>query len=327
MARETDTRHITLVDLPLIRRLGSKATVLDNTIEFTQDVYEPNTSTLTNILLPQRSLVTLVSRSAKSQVVGQVRLPPDDQNAQIVYIAPHLDEHTDNTPWLHLLDAMAREVGQRNGHALVAEVAEDASLFETMRNAGFAVYARQRVWRRTNGHFDLPENHDLIPRAVTDVDVPQVHALIASIVPTLMQPFYQPQGEFEGLLYRHDGRVAAFIEVTTGKQGIYLSPYVREDHADDVPMMMVNALRQLPRAEKLPIYVRVSRYQEWLNLPLEKLGFAPGLRQAMMVRHITAGVRHAQFKPVHVENAAVAGPAKYPPNNTRNTETTHVFDR
>ena len=54
MAGETETRAVTLVDLPAVRRLVSEATVLDSAIEYTQAVYEPTTSTLT--MLPAPSL-------------------------------------------------------------------------------------------------------------------------------------------------------------------------------------------------------------------------------------------------------------------------------
>jgi hypothetical protein len=52
------------------------------------------------------------------------------------------------------------------------------------------------------------------------------------------------------------------------------------------------------RADKVPLYVRVRRYQEWLEHALTGLGFESWVQQAVMVRHIAAGIRHAAFAPL-----------------------------
>lgn len=311
MARDTDTRTVTLVDLPLIRRMSDQAQVLSSEIEYTRDVDSP---TVPSILLPQRNLHTLVTRSDKQQVVGQFRLEADDQQARIIFIAPTLEQDTDDTVWLHILDAMAREAGRYNAHALVAEVDESHCLFETMRTAGFAVYARQQIWRR------LPHTHTLIdtsayPVEETTPDDPGVQSLIAHTVPSLTQQITAPPEDMSGWVYRKDNRTEAYIAASEGKHGIFLIPYFNPDAMAEVPAVLESVIQQLSRSAKLPVYVCVRRYQDWMGNALDDLQFEPGPRQAVMVRHIAARIRHPVFNKTATQGVpAVATGTLKPPS-------------
>lgn len=314
MARDTDTRAATLVDLPLMRRLSDQAVVLDSEVEFTRDAYDA--TIVSSILLPQRGVYTLVARSDKQQVIGQFKMRSENQHAHIVFIAPHLESEMDDTVWLHILDAMAREAGKHSAHALVAEVNEESILFETMRTAGFAVYARQQIWRRT------PENHarsdaevDLKPE--TDMDAVGIQSLIANTVPTLTQQVCTPPGAMDGWVYRKNDRIEAYVAVSEGKRGIYIMPYLHPDISREVPAVIETVIRQTQHAHKRPIYICVRRHQDWIAGALEDLQFEPGPRQAVMVKHITAGVRHPTFRPVREGIPAVSGPIKPPSNGLR----------
>ena len=68
------------------------------------------------------------------------------------------------------------------------------------------------------------------------------------------------------------------------------------------------ALQQIDRCRKLPIYICVRGYQGWLENAARDLGFAPLLEQAVMVKHLTAGVRQASFERVQLAPAAGASP-------------------
>jgi hypothetical protein len=312
MAREIETRAVTLVDLPTIRRLGHQATVLHSALEYTQTLNTPNTVTLTNLLLPNRRVHTMLSRIDDQQVVGQFRLRGSEHNAHIIYIAPSLDNATDNTAWLHILDGMAHEAGQHEAHALIAEVKEESPLFETMRTAGFAVYSRRQIWQRQPGEIPLPVDLATEITPETDADLPGIQSLMAQIIPALMQSFVMPDDEMKGWVYRRRGQVMAYISATSGNLGIYLMPYVHPDVMNDANAIIASLLRQIPKADALPVSVSVSRHLDWVGTSLEKLGFQAGSRYAVMVRHITAGIRQAGFKPIPATNGAVVGSAKPP---------------
>jgi hypothetical protein len=326
MARESEARAVSLVDLPIIRRLSSQATVLESAIEYTQGVNEPNTSTLTNLLLPNRSVHTLIVKADKQQVVGQFRLRDDEQNAHVVYLAPVLKQGMEDTAWLHMLDTMAREAGQRDAHALIAEVREDSCLFETMRTTGFAVYSRRQIWQRLPNVGPIPHDNGLVVVPESTDDLPGVHSLIAQIVPPLMQPFVMPDGHAEGWVHRKNGQITAYIAVTSGRLGIYFMPFIHPDAMDDTTHIIASLMRQIPKADRLPVAVCVGRYLDWMGTTLERMHFEPASRQAVMVRHMTAGVRQAEWKPVEAtNNTAVAGSANPPSMVVRRLATVMKF--
>ena len=293
-SREADIRSVNLVDIPLIRRISDYATVLNCELEYTDNIYGPTGAILTSILLPQRGLYTFVTRSNKPQVVGQFRLRSDEQNAQIVYVAPTPHPGDEDDSWLYMLDAMAREAGRLHAHALVGEIEEDSPLFETMRNSGFAVYARQQIWRRVPGSYPCLEPPVYLREAIS-ADAIGIQALIAQTVPGLLQQVIAPSGELNGWVYEKDDRIEAYFDVTMGKHGIYIVPYISTDVMMETPSMIHHLTQNLQKSGKLPIYVCVRRYQEWIRTSLEALQFEPGPRQAVMVRRIAAIVRQ-RFK-------------------------------
>ncbi len=293
-SRDTETRYVTFVDIPLLRRLHDRSVLLDNELIFTRDRSDTNSSLLSSVLLPQRMLYTLVARSETQQVVGQFRLRADEPNAHVVYLAPNLMPSEDDSAWLHVLDSMAQEAGRHGAHALLAEVDERSPLFETMRTAGYAVYARQEVWIRPPGEQRLYS----APLPWTEEnaeDIGAVNRLIQETVPGLVQQYAVPPVDMPRLVYREDGRVKGYLAYAEGRHGIYLIPYFHPDLLSDTPLLMESAIRQIPRHDRLPVAVSVRRYQDWIIEALPELGFEPVAQQAVMVKHIAAGVRHAQF--------------------------------
>ncbi|MBE2272381.1 MAG: hypothetical protein IAE80_29365 [Anaerolinea sp.] len=298
---ETDIHAAKLVDIPVIQRLVEKGMLLDSELACTREVIGQHK--LTN-LLPGRSVVTLVGRIDSQRIAGQFRLKAGEHLAQIVYIAPGLTENRSDTAWLELVDSMAAEAGRRGAHMLTCEVDEDSPLFVTLRTAGFAVYARQEVWKRATG-VSIPDDitpADLQPE--TDADAMEVQLLYCNIVPRLVQPVAVPSSESQGFVYRGAGdRIQGYIAVTEGKSGIYLMPFLHpdipyHDAASILAGAILRANARANRAEKLPVYVCVRRFQDWLEEGLTELGFESCKQQAVMVRHIAAGIRQAVFAPL-----------------------------
>jgi hypothetical protein len=291
-----DIHAAKLVDLPLIRRLAEKGTVLDSELRCTREVVDSQ-SVLLSSILPQRGLHTLIGRAGRQRIVGQFRIRADERVAQITYIAPELETQRRDTAWLNLVDAMAAEAGKRSVHMLTAEVDEDSPLFVTMRTAGFAVYARQELWRRDPA--PLPSIESAKLSEGKDDDISAIQSLFCNIVPRLVQPVAGLPEESEGFVYRHEGRLQGYVAVSTGKSGVYIMPLLHPDILyRDAVTILAGVLARIGRAERLPVYVCVRRYQDWLEDALTELGFASCQPQALMVRHIAAGVRQAQFAPL-----------------------------
>jgi hypothetical protein len=311
---ETQTRSLSLVDLPLVRKLCEKGVILDSEMAYTRSADGPQGAQLASLMLPQPNLQTLISRSDRQGVVGQFRVKPDDNLAQIVTIAPALDEETeDNTVWLHALDAMAASAGKRGAHMLTAEIEEGSAMFTTLRRAGFAVYARQEIWCRAPG-LPLPEG---LAKAElsdeTDADAMDIQLLYSNIVPRLVQPIAVPSSDSEGLVYRQENRVQGYIAVSEGRYGIYLMPFLHPDILfSEASAIIAAAISRTAKADKLPVHVCVRRYQDWLEDGLSVLGFEPISQQAVMVRHIAAGVRHPVFAPISHTLEIIPGTVRPP---------------
>lgn len=302
---ESEIRAAKLVDIPVIQRLVDKGTILDTELACTRETISQH---MLSNLLPHRNVVTLVGRVDQQRIAGQFRLKADEHLAQMLYIAPDLNEP--DTAWLELVDSMAYEAGRRGAHMLTGEVDEDSALFTTLRSAGFAVYARQEVWRRPAGCC-LPDNvtpAELHPE--TDGDAMEVQLLYCNIVPRLVQPVAVPSGESQGFVYRGErDRIQGYVAVTEGKSGIYLMPFLHPDIPyHSAASILAGAITRVNRADKLPVYICVRRFQDWLEEGLVELGFESCKQQALMVRHIAAGIRQAVFTPLkHALEVVPAG--------------------
>jgi hypothetical protein len=291
----------TLVDVPLVRRLADKGMILDSELCYTRSVDGSRGGVLSSILLSQRAgVVTLVGKAEKQPVTGQFRVKVADHLAQIVYVAPYFDGEANDLAWLALLDAMSIEAGKRGATMLTAEVDEVSPLFVTMRQAGFAVYARQEIWRRERGE----RNTDNLPPLSgvladeTEDDTLDIQLLYANIVPRLVQPIAVPSPDSDGIVYRNNGRVQAYIAVSRGKYGTYLMPFMHPDVLGrEAAAIIEGVIARLDsdKADHTPVYVCVRRYQDWLADTLRDQGFMSWSGQAVMVRHIAAGVRQPAF--------------------------------
>jgi hypothetical protein len=311
-----DTRTAKLRDIPLVKRLADKGTVLDSELGFTRASGGPESAVLSSIFLPQRGLLTMISRCAEERVVGQIRLKASEHLAQIVYIAPQLGEDGDDTAWLHILDAMAAEAGKRGAHNLTAEVDEASPLFQTMRRAGFAVYARQEIWKRMPGQLSQPREEAQLAEE-TDADAMDIQLLYCNIVPRLVQHIAVPSSESTGLVYRQGERIQGYIAVSEGKYGIYLVPYLHPDILfGEVSAILTGVIARTKNGDKLPVYVCMRRYQDWLQDVLVEQGFERSAEQAVMVRHITAGIRQAAFRPLAHQLEAIPNTIRPPTTHT-----------
>lgn len=295
-----DTRAVTLVDIPLLRRLTGSSVILDSETGLTRDARGAASALLSGIVFP-RGVYTLVARSETRQVIGQFRYRQDDVNAHIIYLAPGLeDEDVEDTVWLHILDAMAREAAKYGAHSLMAEVEPESRLFETLRNARFATYARQTIWRHEP--MTLDKNNLTLPvKPESTNDQIGIMSLICNTIPTLLQQVTAPQGEIQGYVYRKNGHVEAYIAISEGAQGIYVLPYIHPDVMNEAAEIIEAALAQVDTVHRVPVYVCVRSYQPWLETAMQKLEFEPWIDQAIMVRHITAGIRGRAYAPLKIK--------------------------
>ena len=308
MTNQTDTHEMKLLDIPLMLRLKQNAIVLHSEMGLTEDARGQNSALLSSIVFP-RGLHTLVAHADNQDVVGQFRYRADDVNAHIVYLAPTLKDEDDDTIWLHILDGMAQQAGKHGAQTLVAEVETSHRLFETMRRAGYAVYSRQVIWQHSPIKGE-PQAPDVKVTEETNGDQIGIEALLGSTIPGILQTVMRPSTDMEGLVYRKDKRIEAYIAYSEGKHGVYLIPYLHPDVLSEATDIISAAVLSIERSRKVPIYVSVRGYQGWLENAMLDLGFTSWLEQAVMVKHLTAGIRQTSFSSVKLN--AIGGKQSAP---------------
>ncbi len=307
-----NTHSISLVDIPLVHRLADGGIVLDSSIQCTR-ASDSVHGRLLSSLLPTTQTHTLVARTPEDSVVGQFRFDDDGHNAHIIYMAPNIPPDHDDSAWLLLLDAMTAEAGRLRAHTLSAELDESSPLFITLRQAGFVVYARQRLWTVGTGREVRPPHDPAAVAPITAADGHAVQLLYGLTVPSLLQQIAEPPRN--GFVYRQDGKVCAFIGYEEGRDGYYMMPFVHPDVLPQASAIIATVIASLPKTANRRVTVRVRRYQGWLNSSLEELNFRVAAEQAVMVRHIAVGVRSAKFASLRTKLKTVPAPIRPPSTN------------
>ena len=183
-----------------------------------------------------------------------------------------------------LLEHMSTQAVERGAFRLLADVDESIQAFEVLRQTGFAIYARQRIWQLEGQ--PVGQTKPTPWREAVERDLIPVRSLYNNLIPGLVQqvePF--PAERLRGLVYREGDDLIAFVELKYGHRGIWAQPFVHPD-LEDVSERLADLLANLPNRLSRPVYLCVRSYQAWLEVAIERLGAEPNPRQAMMVKHL-----------------------------------------
>lgn len=298
MSSGLEVRPFLAIDLPLVHRLTPLGISLDSLTSLTRGVHTIEGAVWSALPHSDLGTPTFVLRDGDNSYVAQFRHKLGESHAHIVFIAPDFDVCASEDAWLSLLDAMIVAAGRRGALTLSAEVAETTNSFALLRQAGFAVYARQEIWKRDPAPV-RPMSPDVL-RPCSELDAIGLHSLYTHCVPRMVrQAETAPEVRHNAWVYEHDGRPAAYLTAQEGKCGIYLQGLLQAEVCFGRAREIIgSALNRLPRADKLPTYFVVRRYQDWLGGPLESFGFAPFASQAVMVRHTTRRVEQFAHRAV-----------------------------
>lgn len=293
-------------DVSLVKQLSDQGTCLDSITRLTRD-NQPLPNALLAYLMPGAGAPTLVWRDDGQAAFGQLRHRPGEELARALFIAPAWSEQ--NEAWLPLVDRLAAEAGARGGHNLVAEVDEVSGEFEALRQAGFAIYARQTIWRLVG---EIPATAPALAiRAATTADSIAVSTLYTNLVPRLVQQVEPPPHPGRGYVFERDGELVAFVDVKRGPAGLWVDPYLHPeayDQADDMVSAALHMLGGNQRAGR-PVYVCVRRYQDWLQDVLQTAGLECLGSQAVMVKRLAVRVTEPLLKPLPaIEGSATTTP-------------------
>jgi hypothetical protein len=289
-------RSIDLLDLPFLPRYRRNLVPLDSARILTRG-HPLGAMALLSYLNPRRNIYTAISTENGNSIMGQVILKEGDTSARLTFLTP-LEESDNLLP--PLLETLTTQAGSWGALHLLAEVDEDVPIFKSLRQAGFAMYAWQRVWKLPK--LDL-SNERFTWREAEETDWPAVQSLHGQIVPALIQPVDALPRQVTGLVCGAAGEIQAYVREDSGTAGIWLQPLVPPDStcASD---QVTGLVRAVSSGDGRPVYVCVRSYQAWLESSLEELGAEARTRQAVMVKRLAAAIKELQ--PVSVVEQALA---------------------
>jgi hypothetical protein len=322
MIRSADWR-----DLGLIYKVGDNGLCLDSQLAYTRGFSTLQTTVL-DMLTPGRSTHSLVARPADKQqppAVGQFNHRMGEPHARLTFLGP--EETISSDQMLAILDELGQAAGERGAHHLIAEVDETNKAFESLRHAGFAIYARQRVWRLDETSLLEETTENARWRPARSSDGPAISHLYINIVPALVQQVEPPPTLTKNdLVHSQEGELMGYLDIERGPRGVWVQPYLHPA-TESLGELISGFLETYSDNRQRPLYFAVRSYEGWVGHGLERLGSGVECDQAVMVKRLVAQVRH----PARARIPAVEGTRPEPttPFSQRPiaNSSQHTFDR
>jgi hypothetical protein len=301
-----EVKSFSPIDLALLRRIAARGISL----EVAATVVDSNpleTAIYSVVGLKGLGSPTYILRTEQAAYAAQMRL--ELPHARLTLLAPAPTPTVDSQPWISLVEAMVQQAGRRGAHLITAEAPLDSEALYLLRQAGFMVYSRERLYHlpaeQVTAYAFAAHRHCYV-RPMEEGDMARLHALYASTVPQMVQQVAPPP-IYEGLSVVYQGRVMGCWVVYSGRESLLLQPFLHPELYDLVPQILAQALALLPHRQ---LYVRLRAYQEWMHTPLEEdFGFTEAGRYALVARHTVAKRETHVFSPlVALEQAFAPNP-------------------
>jgi hypothetical protein len=271
-------------DLPALHRYRNESVFLDSALLLTRGaLLVPGV--LFSYLAPSLGVFTSVldgEKQGEPHLMGQFIHMAGTSLSHLTFLAPQ--EALESTMVCALVEHMMTLSGERGAMRLLADVDERSLAFEALRQCGFAIYNRQRIWRLASRKSEEPRTYKW--RKASDMDVIPVRNLYNNLVPGLVQQIepFSPQRP-RGMVHYENGDLLAYVELKYGHRGIWAQPFIHPD-VEDVSSRLSDLLSKIWAHRTQPIYFCVRSYQSWLEAAIEELGAEVGPRQAVMVRQL-----------------------------------------
>ena len=270
-------------DLPVLHRYRTKGLCLDTALGVTRGA-NLTSGVLLSYLAPATGIFTWICANEcdEQPLMGQMTHSQDEVFARLSFLAP---EETLGSPSLvNLLEQLAVTAGERGAHNLLAETDEDVIAFEALRKSGFAIYARQRIWKLEAGE---NQTEPKIPwKPVREKDIFGIQILYHNVVPGLVQQIEPlPNKQMRGLVCHYEGEIIGYADLKSGPRGIWVHPFLLPD-VEEVDTLLRDLTASIPNQRGRPIYICVRTYQSWLEPALRQLNVEASPSQAVMVKRL-----------------------------------------
>jgi hypothetical protein len=288
-------RALELFDLARLPRYRNKVLILDTRRALTRGNPLRAASFLA-YLNPTHRIYTGILENGSEEILGGVVQNSEEHFARLAYLAP-ADTSTDSPH--ALIEHLTRQAGEWKAHQLVAEIEEDNPLFQTLRQCGFAVYSRQRIWDLSYINFipDFP----YLWRKKKDQDFIAIQNLHRELVPPLLQQVETFTASSAGMLVQEE-KLSTYFDITEGSRGIYLRPLIHPN-AEHLLENLFHLLANFPNRRARAVYLSVRSHQAWIEPILEDFGARPSQLKTVMVKHLANKIHEEKTVPVGTEKA------------------------
>ena len=274
-------------DLPTLVRYRHQGLFFDIALVLTRGPVLVPIGALTSFFAPTTGIFTYLcdnDNQPDCPLIGQVTHGNGMPFARLLFLSPETALESNILP--ALIEQSLKDVGGRGAQHLLAEVEEGAIAFESLRKVGFAIYARQRIWRLNAN--PAVEQQPSQWRETVSQDMISVRSLYTSLVPSMVQQIEPlPKNQLEGLVYRKGEELIGYVEVKRGSRGIWIQPFFTTDvAADDLKVYFTDMLAALNPRRSQAVYFCVRSYQSWLENYIEEMGAESCPLQAVMVKHL-----------------------------------------
>ena len=280
------TRALDLLDLPTLHRYRNTALGFDATRAVTRGNPLGPLGLMAYIDPTRHMYAAITDDGNRPSLLGGVLQSRGEMFAKLLYLAPA--SRLDDPALTALLENLAAEAGTWGAFHVVAEVDEDCMAFPSLREAGFSVYAWQRMWDISE--FTGNDAEGGWARA-DSIHLPGIQSLYQQIVPPLLQPVEQMPRQADGFICSED--LKCYVSCASGAYGIALHPLIHPE-ATRVRDKLFALANGLPNRRNRRVYICVRSYQAWLENVLADLGASAGPRQAVMVKHLAHLVKEEQ---------------------------------
>ena len=281
-------RSLDFLDFPLIARYRNDALTLDSTRALTRG-HPLGAGGFFAYINPARHLYAAIANEGETPVMGGVVHSNGDAFAKLLYLAPA--SQLDHAALPELVEHLVVRVGEWGAFHVIAELDESSDAFPALRQAGFSVYAWQRMWDVSDLNTSSTAKDWTRARSVNQ---PALQSLYHQIVPQLMHPVEPLSRNARGLIC--DGEVKCYVDMASGAEGIVLTPLIHPE-ATEVEAKLASLLNCIPDRRGRPVYLCVRSYQAWLEPALADLGARSAPRQAVMVKHLARLIKEEQTAP------------------------------
>ena len=239
-------RSFVLFDLPTLHRYRHKGVFLDTTTALTWGPTVVPAGALLTHLAPATGVFTYLGgpdKRADQLVLAQVVHNNNSSCARFSFLAP--ETALDSAAISQMVEYVAKQVGERGSHHLVAEVNEATQTYDMLRQNGFAIYARQRVWQ-LEALPALDGSGASAWRPVSDQDEIGIRVLYNAVVPGLTQQVEEPPWEtLRGLVLPQPESLLAYVGLTYGPRGVMANPLFHPD-TEEIETRLTEILAGIP---------------------------------------------------------------------------------